>query len=367
MMSTRNNGSREVRLYVGTRKGGFCFRSDEARRKWTVDGPFFAGTEVNYLGRDRRTDKLWCARTSAWWGSDLQMSTDDGRTWNSPRQGVAFARERELTVNRIWRVVPDRDSRPDVLWCGVDPGALFRSDDGGNEWYEVTGLNQHPSRERWVPGGGGLMVHCILPDPTTADRVWAGISAAGCFRSDDDGRTWTPMNKGVRCDFQPQPFPEVGQCVHSMHLQPVHSGWIFQQNHCGVYRSRDGGAAWDDISEGLPSRFGFASAVHPRDPETMYVVPQISSEERYVCDRALSVYRTQNGGRTWQRLSDGLPQEKVFTQVFRHAATCDACDEVGIYVGTIGGALFFSTDAGDSWHLLEGYLPPILSLEAAVV
>jgi photosystem II stability/assembly factor-like uncharacterized protein len=295
------------------------------------------------------------------------MSEDDGRTWNLASKGLGFATDRGLNLNRIWRVVPDRESRPYMLWCGVDPGAIFRSENGGKEWYEITTLTQHPSRNKWVPGGGGLMVHCILPDPTTPERVWVGISAAGCFRSDNDGQTWQPMNKGVLCDFQPERFPEVGQCVHSMHLNPGHSGWLFQQNHCGVYHSRDAGASWDDISEGLPSRFGFASAMHPRDPETMYVVPQISPEERYVCDGALSMYRTQNGGKSWERLAKGLPQERVYTQVFRHAATCDACDDVGVYLGTVGGALFFSTNGGDEWQLLEGHLPPILSLEAVIV
>jgi len=323
--------------------------------------------EVNYLGRDPRTERLWCARTSAWWGSDLQVSEDDGRTWNAASRGVTFATDRGLVLNRIWRVVPDRDSRPDVLWCGADPGALFRTDNGGTDWSEITGLTQHPSRQLWIPGGGGLMVHSILPDPTNPQRVWAGLSAAGCFRSDDDGQTWHPMNNGVLCDFQPRRFPEVGQCVHSMHLHPVHPGWLFQQNHCGVYRSRDAAETWDDISEGLPSRFGFASAVHPHDPETMYVVPEVSSEERYVCDGGLNVYRTQNGGKAWQRLSKGLPQERVYTQVLRHAVTCDACDEVGVYMGTIGGALFFSPDGGEAWQLLEGHLPPILSVESAMV
>ena len=177
-----NRDYREVRLYVGTRKGGFCFRSDQRRKNWIVDGPFFGGTEVNYLGRDPRTKRLWCARTSTWWGTDLQMSEDDGRTWNAAGKGVGFTGDRGLNLNRIWRVVPDRESRPDVLWCGADPGAIFRSDNGGKEWYEVTGLTQHSSRQKWVPGGGGLMVHCILPDPTDPQRVWAGISAAGCFR-----------------------------------------------------------------------------------------------------------------------------------------------------------------------------------------
>jgi photosystem II stability/assembly factor-like uncharacterized protein len=367
MSIAQNGGPHEVRLYVGTRKGAFLFRTDAKRRNWTMDGPFFGGREVNYFGLDRRTGKLWCACTSAWWGTDLQVSENNGDTWTAGSAGIEFSRDRGLNLNRIWRVVPDRESRPEVLWCGADPGALFRSDNGGRDWYEVAGLTQHPSRGKWVPGGGGLMIHCILPDPTQLHRVWVGISVAGCFRSDDDGQTWHPMNKGVLSDFQPEKFPEVGQCVHSMHLGAGQSGYLFQQNHCGVYRSRDGGATWDDISEGLPSRFGFASAIHPYDAETMYVVPQVSSEERYVCGGALNVFRTKDGGKTWERLTNGLPQDRVYTQVFRHGATCDAFDDVGVYLGTIGGALFFSTDGGDSWQVLAGHLPPVLSVEAVTI
>jgi photosystem II stability/assembly factor-like uncharacterized protein len=357
----------ELRLYVGTRKGGFVFKSDLRRKSWSVDGPFFAGGEVNHLSRDPRSGKLWCAVTSSWWGTDLHASEDDGKTWVKSSEGIGFARDRGINLNRIWRFVPDRESRPEVAWCGADPGALFRTDNGGKQWYEVAGLTAHPTRPRWGPGGGGMMVHCILPDPTNADRIWAGISVGGCFRSDDDGKTWHPMNQGVLADFQPQKFPEVGQCVHSMHLAPSDSGWLFQQNHCGVYRSRDAAATWDDISAGLPSRFGFASTVHPHDKETMYVVPQISPDERYVCDGALNMYRTRDGGATWSKLSKGLPQERVYTQVFRHAVTCDRCEDAGVYMGTIGGVLFFSTDSGDSWNVLEGHLPPIMSIETVIV
>lgn len=358
---------REVQLLVGTRKGGFLFRSDPRRQSWKLEGPFFAGWEVNHLMRDPRTGHLWAAINTSWWGNDLQVSTDNGQHWRKASAGLGFAPDRGLTLNRIWRLAPDRQARPETFWCGVDPGALFRSDDGGQNWYEVKGLNQHPTRAQWQPGGGGMMVHAILPDPWRPQRVYVGISVAGCFRSEDDGQSWQPLNRNVRADFLPNHFPEVGQCVHCLALSPQNPDWLFQQNHCGVYRSRDAAETWEDVSEGLPSRFGFPMSVHPHEPETLYVVPEVSPEYRYVCDGRLTVWRSRNGGRSWQRLTRGLPQKQVFTAVLRHATATDTCDDVGIYLGTTSGEIYCSRNAGDSWELLHAYLPPVLSLEAAVV
>jgi len=329
-------------------------------------GAFRIRSSVAVAAFSQRSDSLWSAVNSIWWGHDIQCSFNDGETWRKSSAGLEFAPERKLNLARVWKVVPDRESRPEVLWCGVDPGCLFRSDDGGKNWYEVAGLNQHPSRDKWMPGGGGLMVHAIVPDPWNEKRVYVGMSVAGCFRSDDDGASWHPFNKNVRADFQPKPFPEVGQCVHSMRMSPTKPGWLFQQNHCGVYRSKDSAENWIDISKGLPSRFGFPMAIHPHDPETIYVVPEIGPEKRFVCDERLGIFRSRNGGKNWQRMTKGLPQKNVFTQVLRHAASADSCDPAGIYVGTIGGEIFYSRNEGDSWHVLAAQLPPILSVEASV-
>ena len=292
------------------------------------------------------------------------MSTNGGKTWRKSCEGLSFASDRGLTLNRIWQVVPDRPSRPETMWCGVDPGALFRSDDGGRNWYEVEGLNRHRTRDRWQPGGGGLMVHGIFPDPARENRIYVAISAAGCFRSDDDGRTWLPRNKDVLADFLPKPFPEVGQCVHHMVMNPRNPDQLFQQNHCGVYRSRNGGANWEDISEGLPSRFGFPMAAHPHEPETLFVVPEVGPEARYVCDGRLTVYRTKNGGKAWRKLTRGLPQKNAYIQVLRHAMQTDTCDNPAVYFGTTSGELYYSLNNGDSWQLLQAHLPRIYSVEA---
>ena len=358
--------AKAVYLYVGTRKGAFVFRSDLRRRKWTLENPLFRGWEVNHFMRDQRTGWLWAGMNTSWWGNDLQVSTDNGRRWQKRMDGLGFLPERKLNLNRIWRIVPDRLSRPETLWCGVDPGALFRTDNGGRNWHEVSGLNEHPTRSRWQPGGGGLMVHAILPDPGMPNRVMVGISAAGAFRSDDDGRTWRPRNQGVRADFLPQKMPDVGQCVHSMVASPLNPSWLFQQNHCGVYRSRDGGDSWDDISRGLPARFGFAMARHPHESETLLVAPEIGPECRYVCDGRLGVWRSRNGGANWKLLTRGLPQHHVYTQVLRHGMANDTCDQAGFYMGTTGGEIYYSRNGGDAWELMAAHLPQVLSLETSV-
>jgi photosystem II stability/assembly factor-like uncharacterized protein len=347
-MASRAKPSRKrnVCLYVGTRKGGFLFRSGLRRQRWTIEGPFFAGWEVNHLMPDVR---------------------NDGKRWRKASAGLAFGKDRGLSVGRVWHVAPDRESRPRTLWCGVDPAGLFRSDDGAKNWYEVTGLTQHPSRKLWQPGGGGLMVHTILPDPGANGHIYAAISAAGCFRSDDDGQTWHPKNRGAIADFQPDKFPEVGQCVHKMDLHPAQPETLFQQNHCGVYRSDDAGENWVDISEGVPSRFGFPMAVHPHEPRTMYVVPEISPYHRYVPDAKFAVYRSRNAGKTWRKLNRGLPQKHAYVHVLRDAMATDSCEDAGIYVGTASGEIFYSRDAGDHWELLHAQLPSVFSLEAVVV
>lgn len=249
-----------VLLLIGTRKGGFIAASQASRQHWTVKGPLLKGCEVNHLAwvPDSRTIVL--AGKSSWWGPALQLSDDLGDTWREPEEGIRFAEGRGHSVERIWTITADARV-PGRIYAGVDPGALFVSDDGGNRWREVTPLTDHPTRAKWSPGAGGLMVHSIALPSSHPSRVIVGISAAGVFRSDDAGATWTPKNAGVRADFLPDPFPNVGQCVHHLEIHPQAPDVLYQQNHCGVYRSDDAGDSWVDISAGLPSRFGFPLAV----------------------------------------------------------------------------------------------------------
>lgn len=351
-----------LRLLVGTRKGAFIFSTDR-RRQWTIDGPFFKGWEVHHLNYDARSNQLFAAISTTWWGNDVQVSRDWGRRWQKASRGLNFAPKSGLSLKRVWNITPGRASEPGVVYAGVDPGALFRSENDGREWYELKSLTKHPTRKRWQPGAGGLCLHTILLDPRRRERIYVAISAAGCFRSDDNGCTWQPMNRGVRADFLPNKFPDIGQCVHKMVLDPHRPDVLYQQNHCGVYRSETAAARWRDISRGLPSRFGFPIAAHPHEPGTIYIVPETSAEYRFVPDGHFSIWRSRNAGNTWHRLTRGLPQERAYLHVFREAMTTDRCDEPGIYVGTGSGEIFYSRDAGERWELLQAHLPAVFSLE----
>lgn len=350
-------------LLIGTRKGGFIATSDAARRSWTLKGPILKGCEVNHIGYEPESGTVILAGKSAWWGPALQLSTDLGETWREAEIPIRFEEGRGHSVERIWLVKPDRRA-PGRLYAGVDPGALFVSDDTGNTWREVQSLTDHETRAQWFPGAGGLMVHSMAFDPARPSRLMVGMSAAGAFRSDDEGATWTPKNSGVRADFLPDKFPPVGQCVHHLEIHTQNPNVLYQQNHCGVYRSEDAGESWIDISEGLPSRFGFPIAVLPHDGDTIFVIPEESDQVRVSPDGQFRIYRSRNRGASWEALTKGLPQTDAYVNVMRLAMTTDTADPAGVYVGTQGGQVLASRDAGDSWETIFNWLPPIYSIEA---
>jgi photosystem II stability/assembly factor-like uncharacterized protein len=270
-------------------------------------------------------------------------------------------------VLKVWHIEPGRESEPGVLYAGIEPAALFKSSDRGETWQINESLYDHPHRSQWFPGAGGLGLHTILLDPHDPQRMFVAISTGGCYRSDDGGRSWQPRNKNVRADFLPNTLPEYGQCVHKMAMHPSRPELIYQQNHCGIYRSDNAGDEWIDIGEGkLPSRFGFPVAVHPHDPSQAYVVLEESDEYRLSIGGRLAVWRSQDYGASWQRLTEGLP-ERAHLVVLRDALATDPLDEPGVYFGTSTGQVFHSRNGGDSWSLLADFLPPVLSVEAAVV
>jgi photosystem II stability/assembly factor-like uncharacterized protein len=355
-----------VFLLIGTRKGAFIAKSDAGRKVWTITGSVLAGNEVNHLAVDRQTRRMFLAGKSAWWGPGVQISDDLGDTWRETKAPLAFAEGRDKSVERVWMVKADARAANRV-YAGVDPGALFVSDDGGDSWRELPSLTDHETRKNWFPGAGGLMVHSMAFDPSRPSRLMVGISAAGAFRSEDDGATWTPKNTGVRADFLPDKFPLVGQCVHHMEMHPSKPDVLYQQNHCGVYRSDDAGDTWNDISEGLPSRFGFPIGVLPQDGDTIFVVPEQADTNRTTPDGAFRVYRSRDRGQAWQALTDGLPQANAHVNVMRMALTTDSLDTPGVYIGTQGGQIVASRDGGDHWEIIFNWLPPVYSLETVVV
>lgn len=371
MVSARHISARDgdVVLLVGTLKGAFLYRSTSRRARWDVCGPYLPGHAVYALAYDARRDRrrIWASASSMHWGAVLVRSDDFGRTWTRPEQAnVRFPADSGLALKQIWQVCPGRADEPDTLYCGVEPAALFRSDDGGGSWAPVRGLLDHPHRAGWQPGGGGLCLHTILPDPASRERMWVAISTGGLYRTDDGGRTWVAKNKGIRAEFLPERHPEFGQCVHKVVRHPARPESLFLQNHWGLYRSDDAGESWRDVARGVPSEFGFAMAIHPHDPDTVYVVPLESDAFRCTPDGKLRVYRTRNGGRSWEALTRGLPQKGAFETVLRDALATDTLDPAGVYFGTRSGKLFGSRNGGASWDLVADGLPPVVCVRAVV-
>jgi photosystem II stability/assembly factor-like uncharacterized protein len=347
-----------VLLLAGTRKGLFLLRGDDERRGWELDGPHLTGWDVYHAVADPRDGVLYVCANHAVYGATVHRSSDNGLTWERPEE-LGLPEEGGLKLERTWHVEPGRPSEPDTLWLGGAPGVLFRSDDGGRSWEVNRGLLEHPTRDRWNPGAGGLCCHSIQLDPEDGQRMYVGISAAGVFRSEDGGASWTPANSGTAADFLPDPYPEVGQCVHKVLVHPARPERLWQQNHCGVYRSDDRGASWERLDgNGLPSDFGFALALDPADADVAYVVPEEGSDNRVTCGGRLGVYRTRDAGASWELASDGLP-EPAWVAVLRENL---AFDQGGLYLGTQSGSVFALADG--TWTQAAGQLPPVQSVEA---
>ena len=384
--------SAKVNVMVGTSKGGFIFSSDNSRKKWQVSDIQFKSWNVMHMQMDPRDQRLHAAVSHFVYGPTTHYSDDLGKTWIQAKQvpviprpsksgrplgtpdeaskaaaGESDVQAKPENLIKVWHIEPGWASEPGVLYAGAEPSALFVSKDRGETWTINESLFDHPHRRTWYPGAGGLCLHTILLDPTDPNRMYVAISTGGCYRTDDGGQNWKPYNKNVRADFAPDKFPEYGQCVHRMAMHPSNPQVLYQQNHCGVYRSDNAGEDWIDIGEGkLPTRFGFPIAVHPNEPRTIYVVLEESDEYHMSVDGKFAVWRSRDAGDSWEKITKGLP-DKAHLVVLREAMAADNLDEAGIYAGTNTGQLFHSRDAGDSWELMADFLPPIHSVEAAVI
>ncbi|MBV9180801.1 MAG: protein kinase [Acidobacteria bacterium] len=356
-------------LLVGTTKGAFLLRSNRRRTRWELGGPYFHGHAVYALAYDGRRGqhRIW-ASTQSIWGTVLRWSDDFGKSWTNPEEAtLRFSSDTGASLKNIWQIALGRADEPHVLYCGVEPAALFVSRDMGETWSLVRGLWDHPHRARWLPGNGGLCLHTIVLDPGNANRMFVAISSGGVYRTEDGGSTWTAQNRGIRAVFLPCKYPEFGQCVHKIVMHPDRPGRLFLQNHWGLYRSDDYGENWMDIGNGVPSDFGFPIIIHPKKPDCVYVIPVESDEFRCSCDGRLRVYRTRNAGESWEPLMRGLPQKGAYETVLRDAMAIDSFDVAGIYFGTRSGQMFASRDEGRSWQKIADGLPPIVCVRSACI
>jgi photosystem II stability/assembly factor-like uncharacterized protein len=387
-----------VRVLVGTRKGAFLLTSDGKRAGWAVNGPLFGGWEIYHLkGSPANPNRLYASQTSGWFGQVIQRSDDGGKTWHQPGtppgepttapdgspkgESNKFVYDtsaetgKPLTTHqwydgtqhpwefkRVWHIEPSL-ADPDTAYAGVEDAAIFRTTDGGKTWHELAGLRGHGTGPQWAPGAGGMGLHTILIDPKNQQRMYIAISAAGAFRTDDSGKTWKPINRGLQSDFLPNPAAEVGHCVHRMAMHASRPDVLFMQKHWDVLRSDDAGEMWREVSGNLPTDFGFVIDVHAHEPETIYVVPITSDSLHYPPDGRLRVYRSRTGGNEWEPLTNGLPQENCYVNVLRDAMAVDRLEPCGIYFGTTGGQVYCSADDGDNWEPIVRDLPAVLSVE----
>ena len=387
-----------VRVLVGTRKGAFLLTSDAKREQWDISGPHFAGWEMYHLkGSPADPNRLYASQSSGWFGQIIQRSDDGGKTWHQPGtppgeptttpdgmpkgESNKFVYDtsaetgKPLTTHqwydgtphpwefkRVWHLEPSL-SDPDTVYAGVEDAALFRTTDGGKSWHELPGLRGHGAGDKWAPGAGGMCLHTILLDPNNKGRMFTAISSAGAFRTDDGGKTWRPINRGLHSLYIPDPTAEIGHCVHRIAMHPSRPNVLFMQKHWDVMRSDDAGDSWHEISGNLPTDFGFVIDVHAHEPNTVYVVPIKSDAEHFPPDGKLRVYRSRSGGNEWEALTKGLPQSNCYVNVLRDAMAVDSLDKCGVYFGTTGGQVYASADGGDNWKPIVRDLPAVVSVE----
>jgi photosystem II stability/assembly factor-like uncharacterized protein len=368
----------EIRVLVGTRKGAFVLSSDASRKTWKVEGPHFAGWEIFHVkGSPAAPERLYASQSSSWFGQVLHRSNDAGKTWETVGNQFLYdgtpgthkwydGSPHPWEFKRVWHLEPSLDD-PDKLYAGVEDAALFESADGGSTWTELPALREHKTASEWAPGAGGMCLHTIVIDPSNKDRLFVAISSAGTFRSDDAGKSWRPINRGLRSNYIPDQDAEVGHCVHRIAMHPSRPNVLFMQKHWDVMRSDDGGESWREISGNLPTDFGFVIDVNANEPDTVYVVPITSDSLHYVPDGKLRVYRSRTGGDDWEALTKGLPQRDCYVNVLRDAMAVDGLDPCGVYFGTSGGQVYASPDGGDSWTAIVRDLPAVLSVEAQTI
>jgi len=342
-----------VTVLVGTEKGAWILRSDAARKDWAIDGPHFKGWKVT--ASDRTPGGKYLVATASFvYGAAIHESRDL-KTFRQIEKGPAYPEGAGRKMIQTWTIACGAKRH----FAGVDEAGLFVSDDDGASWQPVPSLNDHPTRPSWFPGNGGLCAHSVL---VRGDRLFVGISAVGVWRSDDGGKSWAPKNAGIPHVIEDKKLKEIGFCVHGLAFDPAAPDTVYRQDHAGMFRSRDAGDRWERIQTGLPaSGFGFALAQHGR---SVFSFPLESDEYRVPVDGKFRVYRSRDGGESWQALARGLPEAPTYANVLRGAMAVDGMNPCGVYVGSTSGEVYASADDGESWRRIPCTLPRILHVRA---
>jgi photosystem II stability/assembly factor-like uncharacterized protein len=353
-------------LLIGTRKGVFLLESDGDRSEWAMSGPFCENWPVYHAVHDPSTNAIYAAAASEWHGSAVWRSPDLGETWTLSSEGLAYDPDGNRKLSKVSTLAVNNGR----VLVGVEAPGIFESRDQGANWSLLTTLAGQPGSEMWDDPAnqppGHLGISALMFDDEQDSRFWAIVQGIGLFETTDDGVSWTPRNRGLRADW-PRPHEEVGFCVHKLVRSPADGARMYQQNHVGMHRSDDTGQSWVEITEGLPTEFGFAAAAHPHDRDAFYVIPLDPGHGRCMPDGNAAVWRTRDAGETWQRLDRGLPQHDAYVGVLREALAIDSYDVPGLYFGTSTGQVFASTDEGESWREIASYLPAISSVDVALV
>jgi hypothetical protein len=358
--------TKSIVLMVGTAKGAFLFTSKDGRRSWKASAQNFEGSPTYHLVYDSRNKIFLAGVNNIQWGSTI-LRSHDGMTWKRAKKSPKFPKGSGLSVTNLWHIEPGSEDEADVMYAGVDPAVLFKSEDKGDSWTVNNALLNHETRKRWQPGGGGLCLHTIMIDPKDSRKIHIAISAVGTMFSEDGGESWKFQNKHVRAGSLPNQYALFGQCVHKIVRHPERPNVLYQQTHFGQYRSDDNGEDWVDIQNNLPSRFGFPIAVDANDPKRVYTTPLQADINRVSPRGRFAVWASDNSGKDWQELNKGLPSPPSYFTILREGMTSDREDPCGLYVGTTTGHLFYSRNQGRDWNEITDQLPPILSVSVSPV
>jgi hypothetical protein len=360
------------RLLLATRKG--LFTAERSAGRWAIARADFLGDHLPMVLSDPRDGSLHAALDHGHFGSKLHRSRDAGRTWQEcatpaypePPEGHVDLdpmgkRPIPWKLQKVWCLEAGGPSQPGRLWCGTIPGGLFRSDDGGDSWALVRPLWDHPARKEWFGGGADLPgIHSICIDPRDPDQFLVGVSCGGAWHTADGGASWECRAQGMWAAYMPpeqKDNPNI-QDPHRIVRCPGRPDCLWAQHHNGVFRSTDNARSWQEVRDVPPSGFGFAVAVHPHDPDTAWLVPGQSDERRIPVGGQVVVTRTRDGGKTFDVLTDGLPQEHAYDLTYRHCLDVDGSGEC-LAFGSTTGSVWLSEDQGDSWQALSHHLPPV--------